>query len=146
MRMQVRSLASLSCRLWHKPAAAALIQPLAWELPYAVGAAVKKKKRERKKKKNYQVVVQIWRQATIGKVMLEKNSGNPTRCKAVLLANTREYPPLPRAPGFNLSRPQWCASSSICPSLCSPYKLTVTQFSLAPEVSPSPIRTAHPVP
>ena len=26
------------------PAAAALIQPLAWELPYAVGAVLKKKK------------------------------------------------------------------------------------------------------
>ena len=59
MRMQVRSLASLSvlrtqCRigrrhgldpmlLWHKTAVTALIQPLAWEPPYAVGTALKKK-------------------------------------------------------------------------------------------------------
>ena len=28
--------------LWHKPAAAALIQPLAWELPYASSTALKK--------------------------------------------------------------------------------------------------------
>ena len=28
--------------LWWRPAAAALIQPLAWERPYAAGAAVKK--------------------------------------------------------------------------------------------------------
>ena len=28
--------------LWRKPAAAAPIRPLAWELPYAVGAALKK--------------------------------------------------------------------------------------------------------
>ena len=28
--------------LWCRPAAAALIQPLAWELPYAIGAAVKR--------------------------------------------------------------------------------------------------------
>ena len=28
--------------LWCRPAAAALIRPLAWELPYAVGAALKK--------------------------------------------------------------------------------------------------------
>jgi len=28
--------------LWHRPAATALIQPLAWEPPYAVGAALKK--------------------------------------------------------------------------------------------------------
>ena len=27
--------------LWHRPAAVALIQPLAWELPYATGAAIK---------------------------------------------------------------------------------------------------------
>ena len=29
--------------LWHRLAAAALIQPLAWELPYVTDAAVKKK-------------------------------------------------------------------------------------------------------
>ena len=63
MRMWVRSLALLSglkiwgccelwctCRrgsdlmwLWCRPAAVALIQPLAWELPYASSAALKKK-------------------------------------------------------------------------------------------------------
>ena len=31
--------------LWYRPAAAAPIQPLAWELPYAAGAAVKRKKK-----------------------------------------------------------------------------------------------------
>ena len=30
--------------LWHRPAATALIQSLAWELPYTAGAALKKKK------------------------------------------------------------------------------------------------------
>ena len=35
--------------LWHRPAALAPIRPLAWELPHAVGAALKSKK---KKKKN----------------------------------------------------------------------------------------------
>ena len=30
--------------LWYRPAAVALIQPLAWELPYATGATLKKKK------------------------------------------------------------------------------------------------------
>ena len=29
--------------LWHRPAAAAPIQSLAWELPYATGATLKKK-------------------------------------------------------------------------------------------------------
>ena len=31
-------------QLWCRPAAAALIRPLAWEIPYAAGAALKKKK------------------------------------------------------------------------------------------------------
>ena len=30
--------------LWHRPAATAHTGPLAWKLPYAVGAALKKKK------------------------------------------------------------------------------------------------------
>ena len=37
--------------LWCRPAAAALIQPLAWKLPYAADAALKTKKKEKKKKK-----------------------------------------------------------------------------------------------
>ena len=38
--------------LWCKQAASALIQPLAWEFPYAVGVALKKKKEEKKRKRN----------------------------------------------------------------------------------------------
>ena len=38
--------------VWQRPAAAALIQPLVWELPYATDAAIKRKrKRKRKKRK-----------------------------------------------------------------------------------------------
>ena len=37
--------------LWCRPEAAALIQPLAWEPPYAAGATLKKKKRKEKKRK-----------------------------------------------------------------------------------------------
>ena len=37
--------------LWHRLAAEVLIQPLAWELPYAAGAALKSKKKKKKKKK-----------------------------------------------------------------------------------------------
>ena len=41
--------------LWCRPAAVALIQPLAWELPCVEGAALKrqKKKRQKKKKKKF---------------------------------------------------------------------------------------------
>ena len=33
--------------LWRRPGAAALIRPLAWERPYATGAALKSRKKER---------------------------------------------------------------------------------------------------
>ena len=36
--------------LWLRPAATALIQPLAWEPPYAEGAVLEKAKRQKKKK------------------------------------------------------------------------------------------------
>ena len=34
--------------LWRRPAATALIQPLAWELPFAAGAALKRPKKKKK--------------------------------------------------------------------------------------------------
>ena len=37
--------------LWRRPAAAAPIRPLAWETPYATGAALDTKKKKKKKKK-----------------------------------------------------------------------------------------------
>ena len=40
--------------LWCRPAATAPIQPLAWEPPYAAGAALKSKERKRKKGKRKQ--------------------------------------------------------------------------------------------
>ena len=33
--------------LWHRPAAAAPIGPLAWELPYAADAALKRKQKQK---------------------------------------------------------------------------------------------------
>ena len=44
--------------LWHRPAATAPIRPLAWELPCAMGAALKKTK-DGKKKKHSATAVQI---------------------------------------------------------------------------------------
>ena len=38
-------------QLWHRPAAVALIRPLAWEPPYAAGAALKSKKNQKTKNK-----------------------------------------------------------------------------------------------
>ena len=74
MRTQVRSLAllsglkdpafAMSCAvghrhssdliwlwLWHRPGAAAVIQPLAWEPPYAMGMALKRPKQKTNKQK-----------------------------------------------------------------------------------------------
>ena len=36
--------------LWYRPAAIALIRPLAWDFPLAVGVALKSKKKKKKKK------------------------------------------------------------------------------------------------
>ena len=36
--------------LWHRPAAVTPIGPLAWEIPYALGAALKGQKKKKKKK------------------------------------------------------------------------------------------------
>ena len=41
--------------LWHRPAAAALIRPLAWEPPYAMGAALNIKEKKKKKKKKLEL-------------------------------------------------------------------------------------------
>ena len=41
--------------LWHRLAAIALIQPLAWELPYAVGASLKSKKRKKRKEEKKEI-------------------------------------------------------------------------------------------
>ena len=38
--------------LWCRAAATAPIQPLAWELPYAVGMALKAKKKKKRKKRS----------------------------------------------------------------------------------------------
>ena len=42
--------------LWRRPAATAPIIPLAWEPPYAVGAALEKGKKTKKQKK-----IQLWK-------------------------------------------------------------------------------------
>ena len=36
------------CELWHRSAAAAPIQPLAWELTYATGVALKRNQKKKK--------------------------------------------------------------------------------------------------
>ena len=42
--------------LWHRLAATVLIRPLAWEPPYAMGAALEKPKKKRKKERKRKVM------------------------------------------------------------------------------------------
>ena len=46
-----RDLDPVLLSLWGRLAATALIQPLAWEPPYAMGVALEKVKRQKKEKK-----------------------------------------------------------------------------------------------
>ena len=66
--MRVRSLALLSglriqgCHeLWCRPAAIAPIIPLAWELPYATGMALKKEKKKSLENLEKKSVTYFWR-------------------------------------------------------------------------------------
>ena len=56
--------------LWHRPAAVALIRPLAWELPYAAGAALKRTKRKTKTKKPPSI---CFLSGVVGKVCLRSH-------------------------------------------------------------------------
>ena len=46
-------------RLWHRLAATAPMRPLAWEPPYAGGAALEKAERKKKKKKEKSTAVNM---------------------------------------------------------------------------------------
>ena len=52
--------------LWCRPAAIVLIQPLAWELYYAMGAALRKAKKIRKEKKKEKSLREEINGATVG--------------------------------------------------------------------------------
>ena len=52
-------------RLWHRLAATTPIEPLAWEPPYAAGAALEKAKRQKKKKKKKSFSIHFSPPATI---------------------------------------------------------------------------------
>ena len=45
--------------LWYRPAATAVIRPLAWEPPYAVAAALKRQKTKKRKTKGKRMYVYV---------------------------------------------------------------------------------------
>ena len=57
--------------LWCRPAAAALIRPLAWESPYAVSAALKRHQ-DKKKKKKKDVILTSMNLMNMRKILPEK--------------------------------------------------------------------------
>ena len=59
-------------RLWCRLAAAALIQPLAWEPPYVMGVALK----NRKQTKNSRMVIMAWFSNKISGIYRGKNLDN----------------------------------------------------------------------
>ena len=66
-----------SLRLWHRPAATALIRLLAWEPPCATGAALEKTKKKKKKKKSKQERDQIWSDiwSCLSHILVEQSGG-----------------------------------------------------------------------
>ena len=73
--------------LWCRPAAAAPIQPLAWEPPYAMGMALKRQKKKKKILKKRKHTHAKW---------LKRNS----RCGAVETNLTRNHEILGLIPGL----------------------------------------------
>ena len=62
--------------LWHRPAATAPIRPLAWESPYATGAALEKDQKKKKKKFLFSGVPDIvqWKRIQLGTMRLRVQS------------------------------------------------------------------------
>ena len=62
--------------LWCRPVDTALIRPLAWEPPYATGAAIEKAKRQKDKKKKK---ITKWEFHPVKKLLCSE--GNPQKTK-----------------------------------------------------------------
>ena len=66
--------------LWCRPAAVALIRPLAWELLYAKGAALKRQKGQKKKKESSEIETELKLTFMVTKQVFkgrEKNVSHP---------------------------------------------------------------------
>ena len=59
--------------LWHRPAAVALIGPLAWEPPYAMGTALKGQKKKKKSGKR-EASFHLWHHEVVCNFLIVKSS------------------------------------------------------------------------
>ena len=62
--------------LWHRPAVVALIRPLAWEPPYASGAALK---RQKDQKKMQVITTVMYHLTSVRMVIINKSTNNNAR-------------------------------------------------------------------
>ena len=60
--------------LWRRPVATALIQPLAWEPPYAAGAAQEMAKRQKNKKTTSTKKTESWGSSCLGSAVMNRTS------------------------------------------------------------------------
>ena len=87
--------------LWCRPAAPAPVRSLAWELPYAVGAALKRQKKKKKKERKTKKKSETWLPAWIrkGKAQQRKKIISPKLCcRGFFVVTWISYLGLPRTP------------------------------------------------
>ena len=75
--------------LWRRPVATAPIQLLAWEPPYATGAALEKTKKKKKKKNGRKMVLPVCRRFVCG-WRKRDTGGKRDECKMILNVKLRE--------------------------------------------------------
>ena len=140
MRLQVQSPALLSglriwhccgvgCRrssdpmmlwLWRRLVATAPTGPLAWETPYAAGAALEKKKRKRKRKKLVEAFIStIWKKFKVPSWRLYEYTVGPLSfpCNCPIPSLCHPYRTLPQLPMCPAS---YALISSLC---CDPLSI-----------------------
>ena len=69
--------------LWCRLAAAALIQPLAWELSCAVGAALKKKKKKEGRRKEKEKKKRLMMFLGFGRIYMTKELETQANCNSM---------------------------------------------------------------
>ena len=99
--------------LWRRPAATALIRPLAWEPPYATGAALEMAKRQKKKKR-------ILTAAAPGQSVLPQQGllHRSASCTCLLRQGHTKVL-VPRAPSFSFAGPPHWLPGPLLPSVTS---------------------------
>ena len=70
--------------LWRRPASAALIPPLAWEPPYAVGASLKRQKQKNKKNSTGEVPERL-----LNKQLTDPETGRSSKASVIFYSTLK---------------------------------------------------------